>query len=308
MQVTDKTELSWDGNFELLERDELTEAVGRLACNELIIAHNKTVYAVVGNAHSPSLLDDIRQLKGDPDRNTVGWTVPFSRAWPAVDTSGVIDPAIRKLLDSSDEVTRRYAGLGFLRLPADAAVAATLPEGMINEVMGTVQPYSPSGNDFTSRFLRYACSYGVEPVMSSANFHGQPEIVLSDEAHAFAEQDEHKPLFVLEDDSAVDLSVRPLGSYPIVTLRPDHLEISREGCFSAELVQRLFAGYDVDTSPSEQSGSHYIEHRFGLEDLPPRIRALEGEALRLGLLATLGWQSDAADQLHEMLGEEPAVL
>ena len=289
-------------------REELEEATGRLACNELVIAHNKTVYAIVGNACSPTLLEDVKNLKADPNRSSVGWTTPFNQAWHTVDGNKNTSSKLGQFLSSSQAVSSRFAGLGFLRLWAKPGSGEYPPERtIINQALGTVQPYSPTGNDFTSLFLRYARGRGVVPVMSSANLHGDPEIVFPDDAHAFASHDGHSR-FVLEDDVVAAAGSKPLGSYPIVSHGGDQLEVTRAGCFSPELIGRLFEGYDIDINPTHQAASNYPENVFGIEDLPKAYQAFTGEKLRLGILATLGWYADAEANLDAQFDTRSSLV
>ncbi len=278
----------------LFDRHEaIKRAVGELVSHRLILLNNESVYAIVGNANSPTLLEDIRVLKNDPHRTTVGWTVPYRRALPLVDQAAFTSTAMKGLVRNQQELTSRYAGLGFMRFPAKESAYndTSIPAGILSREQGTVQPYSPTGADFTSHLIRAALSKGVEPVMSSANVHGQAEIIERHAARVFAERATY-PMVILDRHASENASEKPKGSYPILTAQPDHIEITRSGCFSSELLMRCFEGYDIRLAPENLLvESHYPEHVFGVEDLPSNYRDLSGPALRSGMLATIGWQS-----------------
>jgi hypothetical protein len=282
----------------------MDHAVGLLACNKLVVMHNKTVFALVANANSPTMIEDVQNLKLDGERSALGWTVPFGRVMPLVDADAYTGPRLRRLVSDHQgyELTQRAGALCFVRMKIQkwAIGHSDIPQGLICQDEGTVQPYSPAGQDFTSQFIGRAIAYGVEPAMTSANFHGKPEIVESDKAEQFAST-ANPPLFVLPDDVPAGGPNAVLGSYPIITAHPDHLAISREGCIASDLLADCFDGYEMDIAPAGLRSANFSQ-QLRREDLPEEYRGLKGARMRLGILATLGWNSRAKDTLNTVLG------
>jgi hypothetical protein len=305
-----QNELIIDGHNER-ERDlsestsaAVGHAVGLLACNELIVMHNKTVFAVVANANSPTMLEDVRNLKLDGERKALGWAVPFEKAMPLIDAGGFRGRKLKGLFSdrSASELTARAGALCFVRSPAQkwALRDRSIPRGLISYEEGTVQPYSPRGQDSATYFVDRARARGVELGLTSLNYHSEAEIVSSSQAKQFAAE-AARPLYVLEDNEPRTGQKVVLGSYPIVTAWSTHLEISREGCIASELIADCFDGYEVDVTPPGQQAAKYRQ-QLRREDLPEQYQNLKGPRMRMGILATLGWSRDAKRILDARLG------
>jgi hypothetical protein len=300
---------------------EIQEAAGRLACGEVVGMFNETVFAIVGNVNDPALAEKLQALKRDPSRSTVGLTVPFRDIVPMIDIESIADPKYRRLVaDEGDELTGRIGGLAFGRFFAHKSLVnnPAVPQILVGSdpMSGkpTVQGWSPTGVERASGFIRAARAYQpkageyhVRPSMTSMNLGGKPEIVDMGEALEFIENApvNIRPM-MLDLGKYPEPGAKPIGSYPIVTVRTDksgqtRLERTREGNLSGEILQLLLDGYEIDLYPEDFKPSAYPENVFTVNDLPERYRHLRGGLMRLALLETFGWQSDAGILLDEAL-------
>lgn len=278
--------------------------VGRLARGELVAWDNGTVYALIGNANDPGLQDRIVQAKGNERgaKQPVGWTVPFSHALDLIDIDQVEDRSMQELLQSPSELTSYLGGVAFIRAAADMRrkeerniPESIVPSGVLNP---TIQIYSPNGNDATSKLVRSAMLMGVEPVMTSANISGKPEIVTAHDAKEFA-QAANITAYVNKEDS--DKASRPRGSYPVIGVESSRFVILRSGCFEPEIIKRLLRGYPIVESKN-MVGSKYPENVLHMRDLEflaseigefNELPKLYNAEMRAGLLAVLGWHTDS---------------
>lgn len=277
------------------------EPAWRISQNELILFRNGPVYAMPGNANDPDVQRNIQQAKDPNGEGTrganqpLGWTVPFDHSLDAIDMSVVNDPGLRRLLSDPHELTGRIGGLAFLRALADPQVKRRrgLPDSIVPDAFGaTVQLYSPTGNDDTSKVIRLAMAMGAEPVMTSANFSKQPEIIDQSTAERFAARAGGLAIY----GQNPEVSENPCrGSYPILGLTAEGLTLERAGCFHAGIVRALL--YDVPFWPRSASGqpprpANYPDRSLHMADLPRDIRRLRGNDLWLGVLATMGWHNE----------------
>lgn len=297
----------------ILRNPKIEQAAREVAENHLVVWDNDTVYALVGNANNPNLQEDIQKAKGDRrgERQPVGWTVPFDRALDLIDVDRIEDPDVRELAGDSDKMSRLIAGIGFIRAHAnlarkrergiaDAIIPAGVPEPM-------VQIYSPTGNDPTSKLVRLAIAAGAEPVMTSANESAvQDEIIYEADARAFTAS-RQRPLTLVINKQEHLKRQRPRGSYPVLFLAKDGIEIVRPGCFSPEIIERLFAGYPVRLSETAQT-PRYPDNVLSMDDIRrdhefKELTTLQNEEFKIGLHAFLGWHRERWDIL---LNDRPA--
>jgi hypothetical protein len=257
--------------------------------NELVVFNNCSVYALVGNAHNKTIQSQVQAIKGQQRmlRQALGWTVPFSRACPVMNLTRVKNPKIRSLLENPDRLSALFGAVAFLRTPYDKVAVQSIDlADCVLSAEGFVQVYSPEGNSSTESFIDEALSRGIEPVMTSANNSGDKEIVSKRAAQEFAE---YHDIFLYEPaSSGKQKPTKPRGSYPIVAVIEDELVLVREGCFGIDIITAILHDLpfrvDVDMRPS-----NYPEHVLHLAGLPSHVQALRGDALRLGILASINW-------------------
>lgn len=272
--------------------DAVLERATDQICNELLVYDNFTVYALAGNAHNEQIQELIQQIKGEARglKQPVGWTRPFDeRTLSAIDISGCEDHALQELLRNPAELTARIGALTFLRAGADmrAKEAEGIADCIIPPEGRTVQIYSPAGAAPTERLIGHAIKKGVEPIMTSANVSGRPEIVHDEEAVEFA-SDESRLLTVLINKNDAEKLPSPLGSYPVISVGVDRLHIVRPGCFDPQILQTALSEYTVELTEDHQA-PNYPDNILGFSDLPADVQTLQGAEFRLGLLNYLGW-------------------
>jgi tRNA A37 threonylcarbamoyladenosine synthetase subunit TsaC/SUA5/YrdC len=258
----------------------------------LLVYDNFAVYALAGNANNEDLQERIRIAKGEARgvKQPVGWTHPFDeRTLGTIDLSRLDDSALRNLLRSPEELTARIGALTFIRAHADmkAKEVEGIPDSIIPPGGGTVQIYSPVGTTRTERLITQAIMSGFEPVMTSANVSGEPEIIFESTAAAFAAQSP-EPLVVAVNKSDEDKPERPRGSYPVISVLPDRLRIVRSGCFDPQILQTALSGYPVELA-SDCQVPKYPDNVLQFSDLPTDVQYLKGSEFRLGVLEFLGW-------------------
>lgn len=269
------------------------EQLAKEACERLVVFDNHQVFALVGNANNPQLQADIHIAKGDARGTSqpVGWTVPFEHSVDLIDKDKIADPDLQKLVDEPDTLTSLGAGLFFVRAIADRRrkIARGISDAIIPPGLGSlVQLYSPEGVRNTQDMIDQMLRFDAEPVMTSANFSKQNEIVHPDEARDFAEQ-QADPLQIFIDSSGNIRPVKPKGSYTIVEIDDHNIVVSRQGWLGADVIANLFSEYSVIPAPDSYfRTSNYPEHVLTMADLPPEVQELKNEELRLGILAVTG--------------------
>lgn len=275
------------------EASQIDQATEQMRCG-LLVYDNFTVYALAGNANNENLQEDIRHIKGEARgiKQPVGWTRPFDeRTLAAIDISAIEDRRLQGLLRDPHELTARIGALSFIRAGADLEwkEKESIPDCIIPPDGATVQLYSPVGAKPTERLISAAIKKGIEPVMTSANVSGQPEITTGTDAIDFAAQSS-SPLVVAINRSDEDKSDRPLGSYPVICVEEDRLKIVRPGCFAPEILQAALNDFPVELAADFQT-PNYPANVLGFSDLPTDLQDMKGTEFRLGLLAHLGWSA-----------------
>lgn len=269
------------------------EATVQAIRSDVAIVENGPVYALVGDAHKPDLQQRVKEIKGERGANQpLGWTVPFAHAADAIEVSAVKHDKLRDFIADPDALTRLLGGLVFLRAPASlyAKAERRIPDSIIpDRPDATVQIWSPTGNYAASRLIRAAMAHGIEPVMTSVNRSRSPEITSEHEARCFAARYIGERALIQVTRSDDEKPLRPRGSYPVVNLEAESLQIVRPGCFSVPFLQQLLAELPTQIAPGKnfQSPKH-PEQVFDVAHLPRQAQRLEGEDLRLFTLEHIG--------------------
>jgi tRNA A37 threonylcarbamoyladenosine synthetase subunit TsaC/SUA5/YrdC len=257
--------------------------------DNFVIYDNGPVYALVGNGYNPSLKDDISSIKGPERQETpVAWTVPFEhdKLQGIFKTDQIKDKAFRSFLENPDELNSVLGALAFLRGPVDLEVKERnhIPDCVVHLEQGTVQNYSPVGNHETHALIDAVIQKGGEPVMTSANYHGKPEITTEAEIDKFREA---TGLYMVPRWNARKRTRRFRSSYPIVEFTPEGLKPVRSGFTSLDVLHRLISDFPVAAyNPNEVKRAPYPKDTVTLDDLPkPDAR---GSELRKHILDVLG--------------------
>lgn len=291
-----------------------SEGVDRLITSawrdDLLVLDNHATYALAGNANNPDVQKRVAEVKTGSSgarlaRQPLGWTRFFEEhVLEAIDVNRLESPQLQNLARNPDELTARVGALTFVRAAANMIakkeyeIPDTIipPEPVGDAPFACVQLYSPEGIASTSRLTRQALAEGVEPVMSSVNHTNEPEAVNSAMARSFMERTPGGVAgpqviahYYPEDTSAA--SRNPHGSYPIIEFEEDTLIITRDGCFSTDILQAVLDGYPITVAPDIKR-SNYPDGQLRLEDLPVDLQKERGASLRLGILAYIGWSND----------------
>lgn len=258
--------------------------IGILAREGPAVYGNGPVHGIVADGGNPEIPTRIRAIKGERrgSGQPLGLVVPFDRFLPHIDVGRIKHPDLQTLFHNPGAMTKLFGGLVFIRAAATERAKTQLPPCIISSEHGTIQNYSSIGNTRTTLFLMYADRAGVRlPVMTSANRSGEErEIVDTEPARQFAE--EHGLPFV---PNPADFSEnrKPKGSYPVLAITPDSLQIVRQGFLSNGLMDALLAGYPVER-PDDMKPSAYPEGILDTADLPVSQQGLTGPELRRALL------------------------
>lgn len=268
------------------ETRQIALAATAIKAGKLVLWENGPVFALAGDAENPLLQQNISSVKKDRSPiQPLGWITPFSSAMGAIDMSVITDTRLERFLSDPDEVTRRIGALSFLRANADMSYKhknsipdALIPPQVADEEPSNVQLYSPTANDRCSRLVRYAVAHGATMAMTSANYHGQNEIVTYEDANEFAKNEGN--LLFLPQYHPGEKPERPRGSYPVLKVLPDRLQLIRFGFLEPSLMADILDGLPIDITPGldaqEPKHPHGVLRR---QDLRLTTRSLKGQDL-----------------------------
>ncbi|MDL2341746.1 MAG: hypothetical protein QFB87_01550 [Patescibacteria group bacterium] len=274
------------GQAELVENQKIAQAAAAIMAGRLIMWENGPVMALAGDANNPDMPQAVSKIKGDRSPNQpLGWITPFGAAIEAFDLSVVTDKRLLAFLENPDEMTRRLGALSFLRSTANMNYKtqndisdALIPKTVPGQPASTVQLYSPTTNNRCSRLVRYAAAHGVRMAMTSANYHGEKEIVTYEAAKLFAK--EAGDLMFLPQYKPELKPLRPRGSYPVISVLPDRLKLIRFGFVEPQLLADVLHDLPIDISPGLPSQEpKHPEHVLRKIDLSPADRQLKGTDL-----------------------------
>lgn len=289
--------------------EEVDHIIAKAWHDDLLVLDNHATYALAGNAKNIDIQKRIAEVKTGNSgarlaRQPLGWTRFFEeQVLEAIDVDRLGSKRLQELARDPEELTARVGAVSFVRAAAnmiakkefDIPDSIIPPEPMANSPYSCVQLYSPEGASSTARITRQALAMGVEPVMSSVNHTNEPEAVNSAMAKLFMEK---TPRGIVPPQAIVhgkyedaEAMRSPHGSYPILEFKEDTLLITRDGCFSTEILEAIFDGYPIAVAPNIKQ-SNYPEGQLQMVDLPIELQKERGVALRLGILAHIGWSSD----------------
>jgi hypothetical protein len=226
-----------------------------------------TIWVDAGN---PTAVRNVEIMKGEARTGK-----PLSTALESADLVPLLDEAripeaLHRIFLDPEELTARLGALAPLRLPVRGDVAAQLPPVLITQTAeGTywLQNWIPNGNEAVTLLVRELKRAGVNfPGGTSMNVSGLPEIAAQEEALAFS--GEHGiALLLCELHPSQDAE----GSFPILGVGPDGVNLLREGHFPGELFRDLLE-YEVDLSqakPAKYPISPTVQERFASHQLSP---------------------------------------
>jgi hypothetical protein len=283
-------------NRDLSSLDDPYLAAAEQAMHGLVVVDNGPVYGLLGNARNDILASLVQSVKGesrDPTR-PLGLTVPFDTIQAPYDTTHIQDIAVRDLIKDASALTEHLGGLAFVRGRVnESLIGDHLPSAIVSnpknmthnrrQAYPEIQIYSPAGNTAASRIIQLMLDNGGLPVMTSANYTGQPEIITEKDAREFAAE-QRLPIYVARPDGEKDM--RPRSSYPILQVTDDGMTVIRTGFMDAALIRALVPSIplSIDTQPNKHDEKHILRH----EDLPDHLADATGPNLRRGLLQIMG--------------------
>ena len=220
---------------------------------EAIGTYNRGVCAIWGDGENPLFPVRVAQIKGEKrGERPLAASLRTSTFVEMIDPNK-ISPELHDLFLKADELAKRTSSLCFIRAPITEAAAAKIPSAMISRSSdGTpiLQNWDPEGHEPTLLLLEEMYKKGVKyPAVTSMNYSGTPELVTEEEGIAFSEQ-AGIPLFLTDPQDPK----RVQGSYTILGIHQQGVELVRDGNIPAKLIQRLL-GVPIDTSHA-RSPSH----------------------------------------------------
>ena len=213
---------------------------------EAIGTYNRGVCAIWGDGESPHFPTRVAQIKGEKrGERPLAASLRTSTFVEMIDPTK-ISPDLHDLFLKADELAKRTSSLCFIRAPITEAAAAKIPAAMLSRSAdGTplLQNWDPEGHEPTLLLLEELYKKGiVYPAVTSMNVSGTPELVTEEEGIAFSKKTKI-PLFLTDPRDPKKVQ----GSYTILGIHQDGIELVRDGNIPAKLIQRLL-GVPIDTS------------------------------------------------------------
>lgn len=242
-------------------------------------SYNRGVCAIWGNAADPEFLSAIARIKGDERLNRpMAASLPTERFVEMLDLDQ-IPSSLRETFVNAKALARTTGSLCFFRAPITKVAARSLPPSLISYVDGLpiIQNWDPVGHRPTHKLLRAFAHNDIEwPGVTSMNVSGCPEITDQKEGEKFS-REKGIPMFL--EDPKDDLVA--VGSYTILGLSRDGLQLVREGNIPSELLQKLL-GVDIDKS------SHTVAKSMKpLSFDASRLEGVDPRIARIALLTSL---------------------
>jgi len=214
---------------------------------EAIGTYNRGVCAIWGDGDNPLFPARVAQIKGEKrGERPLAASLRTSTFVDMIDPTK-ISPDLHELFLKADELAKRTSSLCFIRAPITEAAAAKLPPAMISRSSadGTpiIQNWDPEGHEPTLLLLEQLYKKGVEyPAVTSMNVSGTPELVTEEDGIAFSKKT-NIPLFLTDPRDPKKVK----GSYTIVGIHQQGIELVRDGNIPASLIEQLL-GIPIDTS------------------------------------------------------------
>lgn len=213
---------------------------------EPIGTYNRGVCAIWGDGANSLFPGKVAQIKGEKrGERPLAASLRTSTFVEMIDPEK-ISPNLHDLFLKADDLAARTSSLCFLRAPITEAAAAKLPPAMVSysaDGVPILQNWDPEGHEPTLLLLEEIYKKGVKyPAVTSMNRSGTPELVTEETGIAFSET-AGIPLFLTDPRDPK----RVQGSYTIVGIHQDGLELVRDGNIPAKLIERLL-GTPIDTS------------------------------------------------------------
>ena len=266
-----------------------------------IAVYNRTVCALFGRGESIDFFNEVVRIKGEARQSR-----PLAFFYRGSETARMVDPeqippALQRVFLDADELTQRFGGLCFFRLPIRAAAAREVPEWLLSrseDGVPIMMVCDPTGQTGVDLLLRDMQRQGVRHLSgTSMNRSGTREIVDQAAGIEFARA-AGVPLFLTDATG----TGRVLGSPTIFSVHRSGVRLIRDSFVPWQAFQPLL---EMPIDLSEMRPANFPQ-------LDPHIETTEPRALRRSLLrfvqressqGVLGYLGDAARVSSAVMAE-----
>lgn len=228
------------------ERSDREYAARMIADGDLVGVFNRGVNAIWVDGQNLEAVGKMQTVKREAKGGRpVALTIGFDRLTTMID-SDVLTDEVRRFLMATEDIKDHLGSLCFLRVPLKDEYTQVVPfSSLSTDAQGRywIQTWDPFGHESTEDLIKIAESLGVEfPAVTSMNISGQPEIVDQNEGEEFSRKG-GIPIY-LRDPRIHD---RIKGSYTIITLGENGVEVTRDGNIPHRILKPIFGGLSFST-------------------------------------------------------------
>lgn len=228
------------------EPSDRKDAAAVIAGGGLVGVSNRGVNAIWMDGKNLEAVERMQAIKGEArGARPVALTIGFDRLKEMIEPTTLTDE-VRRFLVATGDLKDHLGSLCFLRVPLKQEYRVAVPASSLStDTLGRswIQTWDPFGHEPTEDLIKIAESLGVEyPAVTSMNISGQPEIVDQDEGEEFSRKS-GIPIY-LRDPRIHD---RIQGSYTIITLGDNGVEVTRDGNIPQRVLQPIFGGLVFST-------------------------------------------------------------
>jgi len=238
-----------------LWNDEFRKNASILVANgQPVGVFNRGVCAIWVDASNDKALNRIHDIKGEGRKGrTLAVSLKTEQVIPLIDYDKV---GFNKDLTSG--LLKTLSSFSFIRIPILDNEADNMPPSIIsksNNGVSYLQYWDPSGHYPTSELVECMFDQGVQyPGLTSMNLSGSKELVTVDEGIEFSKA-KGIPLFLVDDRDPGVIK----GSYLILSLNPDGMNVEREGNIPSRIMERILG---IEFNRRNTKGSNYPQHDF----------------------------------------------
>jgi tRNA A37 threonylcarbamoyladenosine synthetase subunit TsaC/SUA5/YrdC len=276
------------------------EAARIFAQSNSIILDNGPVFGIWINADNQDELDRVADLKQRRNEQRYATSVSAEAFIERIDPDR-IHRELWYLLEDPEVFTSRLGAVAFVRAPGRKNLVedGELPELAVTptEEGPIIQNWVPEGKDDVNRVLAIAAIRGgiTNPVVTSLNLTGQPEITDPDKAMEFAST--HKLMLAL-GGTAVRSDCE--GSFTIIGFTDEpKIPVYREGNVGMEIMSRILLEHSLELV----EGARVSSRPLTVADNPDLERATK-VAARQYTLEHLGWTLRSVGTIAASSSEE----
>ncbi|MFA9288350.1 MAG: hypothetical protein ACEQSA_00525 [Weeksellaceae bacterium] len=264
-------------------------AVEHMLNGGVITGANLGVGYMLINGWDDNAQREIARIKGDErSAMTMGVCLPAKEFARYIDLTR-IHPDLTALFSNPRLLERCFGSGPFLRVPANNTAinpdtGMALPGVVLsNEDNPYIQNWIPKGNIPFSHLVYEMLHHGMIPAITSANKHGNPEIVVQTEVAAFSEANEIE-LFMYDENYVNDprAELLPHGSFPILKVDRIGAHLVRSGRVQDDVVMRLVPSELIDLANSDRIPNYRNDVLPGL-----LLNYLKNKGAELNRLAVL---------------------